>query len=115
MFINLDRYSLFESLKIAFQQFQYVFYDIDNVFRFDNEKTFTRTFVKNFIKINDYTRIKTFVDEKKRHVDNEKHFVVINEFDYKQLFELIILYVIAILTKMRFDFFINTFILIIDF
>ena len=115
MLVSLSCYNLFESLKIAFQQLQYVFYDIGDVFRFDDEKTFTRTFVKNFIEINDYTKVKTFVDEKKKHVDSERHFVVINEFDYKQLFELIILYVIAILTKMRFDFLINIFTLIIDF
>ena len=76
---------------------------------------FTRVLIKNFIKINNYTKVKTFVNKKKEYVNNEKHFVVINKFDYKQLFELIILYVIAILTKMRFDFFINIFVLIIDF
>ena len=83
MFVNLNYYNLFESLKIAFQQFQYVFHNIDNVFCFNDEKTFTHTFVKNFIKINNYIKIKIFVNEKKKHVDNKKHFVVINKFDYK--------------------------------
>ena len=83
MFVNLSRYGLFKSLKIAFQQLQYVFYNIDNVFRFNNEKTFTRAFVKNFIEINNYTKIKIFVNEKEKHIDSEKYLVVINEFDYK--------------------------------
>ena len=44
---------------------------------------FTRVLIKNFIKINNYTKVKTFVNKKKEYVNNEKHFVVINKFDYK--------------------------------
>ena len=65
-------------------------------------------------KFNDYTKIEIFVD-KKKHVDNEKNFIIVNEFDHDYSFELIILYVIAILTKINFDFFICIFILIINF
>ena len=52
---------------------------------------------------------------KKKHVDNEKNFIIINEFDHDYSFESIILHVITILTKINFDFFICIFILIINF
>ena len=71
--------------------------------------------VKDFVRIDNYTKIKIFVDEKREHIDNKKNFIVVSEFDYKQSLELIILYVKAVLSKMNFDFLIDTFVLIIDF
>ena len=56
-----------------------------------------------------------FLLTKKKHVDNEKIFIIVNEFDHDYSFESIILHVIAILTKMNFDFFIRIFILIVNF
>ena len=64
MFVDLNRYDLFELLKIVLHQFQNVRHNIDNVFRFDGQKTFSCEFVKNFVKIDDYIKVKTFVDEK---------------------------------------------------
>ena len=64
MFVDLNRYNLFELLKIVLHQFQNVRYNIDDVFRFDDQKTFSYKFVKNFVKIDDHTKIEIFVDEK---------------------------------------------------
>ena len=52
---------------------------------------------------------------KKKHVDNEENFIIVNEFDHDYSFESIILHIIAILTKINFDFFIRIFILIVNF
>ena len=114
MLVSLSRHGLLEPLKIVLQQLQYVFHDIDDVLRFNDEKTFTRALVRDLIEVNNYTKVKTFVDEKGGHADSEKHLVVISEFGHEQPFESIILHVIAILAKMRFDFLISTFTLIID-
>ena len=72
-------------------------------------------FVKNLVKIDSYAKIEIFVNEKRKHVNDSEKFVVVNEFSYKQLFELIILYISTILPKMNFNFLIRNFILIIDF
>ena len=72
-------------------------------------------FIKNFVEIDNYTKIKVFVNEKKKYVNNSEKFVIVNKLNYKQLFELIILYINAILSKMNFNFFIRNFTLIIDF
>ena len=60
-------------------------------------------------------KLKLLLTKKKKHINNNEKFVVVNEFDYKQLFKLIILYINTILLKINFNFFIRNFILIIDF
>ena len=64
MFVDLNRHDLFELLKIVLHQLQNVRYNIDDVFRFDDQKTFSCELVKNFVKIDDHTKIEMFVDEK---------------------------------------------------
>ena len=64
MFVDLNRHNLLKLLKIVLHQLQNVRYNIDNVFRFDDQKTFSCELVKNFVKIDDHTKIKVFVDEK---------------------------------------------------
>ena len=64
MFVDLNCYNLFKLLKIVLHQFQNVRHNIDNVFRFNDQKTFSCEFVKNFVKVDDYTKIEIFVNEK---------------------------------------------------
>ena len=64
MFVDLSRYDLLELLKIVLHQLQNVRHNIDDVFRFDDQKAFSCELVKNFVRIDDYTKIKTLVDEK---------------------------------------------------
>ena len=64
MLVDLSRYDLFELLKIVFHQFQNIRHNIDDIFRFNDQKTFSCELVKNFVKIDDHTKIKAFVDEK---------------------------------------------------
>ena len=102
-------------MKIVLHQLQNVRYNIDNVFDFNDQKTFSCKLVKNFVEIDSYTRIETLVNEERKYVDNSEEFVVINKFSYEQLFELIILHINTILLKVNFNFLIRNFILIIDF
>ena len=64
MFVDLNRHDLLELLKIALHQLQNVRHNIDNVLRFDDQKTFSCKLVKNFVKVDDHTKIEIFVDEK---------------------------------------------------
>ena len=64
MLIDLSRHDLFELLKIVLHQLQNVRHNIDDVFRFDDQKTFSYEFVRDFVKINDYTKIEVLIDEK---------------------------------------------------
>ena len=64
MLVDLNRYDLFKLLKIVLHQLQNVRHNIDDVFRFDDQKTFSCKFVKKFVKIDDHTKIKVFVNEK---------------------------------------------------
>ena len=63
VFVDLSLYCLFRLLKIVLHQFQKVRHDIDNVFNFDDQKTFARKLVKDFVKIDNYTKIENFIDK----------------------------------------------------
>ena len=83
MFVDLNRHDLLELLKIVLHQLQNVRHNIDDVLRFDDQKTFSCELVKNFVRVDDHTKIEVFVDEKWRHVDNGEKLVVVSKFDHE--------------------------------
>ena len=64
MFVDLNRHDLLELLKIVLHQLQNVRHNIDDILRFNDQKAFLCKLVKDFVKIDDHTKIKIFVDEK---------------------------------------------------
>ena len=73
-------------------------YVINNIFYYYNIKTFSSDNVINNIKIKIYIKIKTFIYIKERHINKNWNIIIIRKFDYKYLFNLIVLYVIIINT-----------------
>ena len=71
---------------------------INNIFYFYNIKTFSNNNVINNIKIKAYIKIKTFIYIKERHINKDWNIIIIRKFDYKYLFNLIVLYIIIINT-----------------
>ena len=63
VFVDLNRHCLLRSLKIVLHQLQNVRHDIDDVFNFDDQKSFARKLVENFVKVDDHTRIEAFIDK----------------------------------------------------
>ncbi len=76
---------------------------------------FTSYTIRDIIWAKEYTQIIALVDEKEKHVYFEEYSVVVSEFDYRQLLDLIVLYIIAISTKMSFNILIDLFRLFISF
>ena len=83
MFIDLSNHSRARQCNIFANEFEHVFYYIDNVFNFDCEKTFSCVCVNNIIWVEVYTRMKFFIDEERKYLNNDVDDVVVNEFDYK--------------------------------
>ena len=92
---------MFDYRKLCFIQIiaytnEDILYIIDNIFYFYSIKTFLSDNVINNIKIKVYIKMKIFICIKGRYINKGWNIIIIRKFDYKYLFNLIILYVIAI-------------------
>ena len=74
----------------------------NNIFYFCNIKTFASDNIIDCVRIKTYTRIKSFICVKGRHIRKDENIIIICKFDYEYLFDLIILYMIAINSQITF-------------
>ena len=63
---------------------------------------FSSDSVINNIKIKVYIKMKIFIYIKGRHINKNWNIIIIRKFDYKYLFNLIVLYMIIINTQITF-------------
>ena len=74
----------------------------NDIFYFCNIKTFTNNNIIDCIKIKTYIRVKFFICVKERYIRKDENIIIVCKFDYKYLFNLIILYMIAINSQITF-------------
>ena len=78
-------------------------------------KSLSSALIINNIKIKAYLRIKSLISEKRYYSYKEEYNIIIDKFNNRKLLRLVVLYIIAICSKILFEILINSLRLIINF
>ena len=115
MLVRLSRHDCFYSFNVVSQKRKNVDHDVSNIFNFSDQKTFTSRFVRRDIRAKAHTRVKTFVGEERDQLCGFRKTIVVEELDHGKPFKPVVLHVVAVFSKMRFDILISSLDLIVRF
>ena len=69
---------------------------LDNILYFYNIKTFVSDNIIDCVRIKTYTKIKSFIYVKKRHIYKNENIIIVYKFGYKYSFDSIVLHIIIV-------------------
>ena len=102
-------------LYIITNKFKNFLYTIDNISSYSDLKSLSSALIVNNIRIKAYLRIKSLINEERYYSCRGEYSIIIDEFDNRESLRLVVLYIIAIRSKISFEILINSLCLIINF
>ena len=113
--IRLNCLNNLSILYIITNKFKNFLYTIDDISDYSDLKSLSSALIVNNIKIKTYSRIKSLINKERYYSCREEYSIIISELDNRELSRLVVLYVIAIRSKISFKILINSLYLIINF